>query len=78
MMLKNSCNLLNIGTMKKSFTCTKYQMMNAYKENTRYLFVIYEWCSAHGLLCLHGLTLRILKKKIVGQIFKRSYCVKVK
>ena len=33
------------------------------KENTGYLFVIYEWCSAHGLLYLHGLTLRILKKK---------------
>ena len=24
----------------------------------------------HGLLYLHGLTLRILKKKIVGQMFK--------
>ena len=27
----------------------------------------------HGLLYLHGLALRILKKKIVGQIFERSF-----
>ena len=27
----------------------------------------------HGLLYLHGLILRILKKKIEGQIFKRSF-----
>ena len=27
----------------------------------------------YGLLYLHGLTLRIMKKKIVGQIFKRSF-----
>ena len=30
----------------------------------------------HGLLYLHRLTLRILKKKIVGQIFKRSFASK--
>ena len=30
----------------------------------------------HGLLYLHGLTLRILKKNIVGQIFKRSFASK--
>ena len=30
----------------------------------------------HGLLYLHGLTLRILKKKLVGQIFKRSFASK--
>ena len=39
------------------------------KDNTFKLF-------NHGLLYLHGLPLRILKKKIVGQMFKISFTSK--
>ena len=30
----------------------------------------------HELLYLHGLTLRILKKKVVGQMFKVSFALR--
>ena len=38
-----------------------------------YLCISYSEHVNHDPLYLHGLTLHIMKKKIVGQIFKRSF-----
>ena len=53
-----------------------YFMINKEEKLIYYYQNIETNMGRHGLLYLDGLTLRILQKKIVGQIFKRSFASK--